>query len=1220
MSSFYTNASNINKKCDYFKTWIEETFLPCGIIFTTNSSKEIIKKNNLTPSQFMRPFGEINNLEIKIKDFEKQIINNFRFDFFDSENFHKNKNNISIYLNNCISYNENIPKFSIGKNQLNKNNYGKFIDNQTFFSNNYYNDFEKIIFEYCYFDENEFYQQPLLFFYIIDINDDNNSINEIKNNFPYLLKEIYDTDIIDIIIILNDKSDKNKFESNIQIKNNKIENIKKIYKCKVIYLEINSCDDPNNDHFDFFFKYFHKIEFYSNDYKKQKLGQFISDNEINNLSQQIYTFFKNDFNKKINRKILKLEEKSKINILDYIFEGDSFKYFNKITFKGAKKAELTLGIILFYLRKYRESYIHIKSLYKFIKGNNNYKKLEISLLQFKTLLKYIKIINKQKVNKEETIDLYVQNINLYKTSPEIKINIEAIRSLLINLKMFEDSFNYNDIKLILAFIANQKKNFRAFENEFLYALILEKTGYYYLFTLKPKIRFFAQHIITWCPKYWNLYLTKDNTEIYFKYLLYTLGILCDNFKLNEMSNENIKFSFLMTKKYLLLNLIKTCHYVKYEEGIIYFYLILLKLYKIPENLILSNKEIKEKQEEFLELSTQITKFIYNIKFPIDNSDIINFDKSSILIITKREDDILQKNYKTDFYNKFKKYINPKINIVYSLLSENDLSNFKYIDKLSNNEETYNYFIKKNIEVNINEIIKVKFNFTNPFPISDKYKSITFIFDKENLVECEKKNISLEGLEKKQIELSIKFIEKGKVSIIGISYIRADIHIIKNLFDYKINTNLYNQLKEEIKTDNKKIKRKKFSEYNILDNKDKRVNYSFDILDYNSNININIANNEQIINFYQFEIYFIPIKILNNSKYDIKRFSIFFECEEKILFPKFFYNNDIDLRKECIIYIPIVSLESGKKFLNVVFKFEDKKNDIEVKKFVLELNIIQSYDIECFDFFLGKQSDIIKQKIIIKVSTLNNQLINKDLFKERNNILIPQNFEIHNQEISFQNNSYINEIEINYFINQLNSKKEENNLFENIKFEEQYNNIFINNFFKSIEEKNIIFRFFLNDKENKTKNLLYIYNIKNKNNKIETPLSSLRHIIESHLKISYKIEDLNEEEKYISIFITFNLRNFNSFINNKLMELTIGIENLIDNEFEWIGIKNYIIKDLNKNKINISFHCIISNKLNKIVIKKIEEQLNKIYIEIVTNEKDKFRSSNYYSSYLIKKKN
>ena len=96
-----------------------------------------------------------------------------------------------------------------------------------------------------------------------------------------------------------------------------------------------------------------------------------------------------------------------------------------------------------------------------------------------------------------------------------------------------------------------------------------------------------------------------------------------------------------------------------------------------------------------------------------------------------------------FYKKiikqiFIKYINPQINIVYSLLSENDLSNFKYIDKLSNNEETYNYFIKKNIEVNINETIKVKFNFTNPFPISDKYKSITFIFDKENLVKCEKK--------------------------------------------------------------------------------------------------------------------------------------------------------------------------------------------------------------------------------------------------------------------------------------------------------------------------------------------------------------------------------------------------------------------------------------------------------------------------------------------------
>ena len=87
-----------------------------------------------------------------------------------------------------------------------------------------------------------------------------------------------------------------------------------------------------------------------------------------------------------------------------------------------------------------------------------------------------------------------------------------------------------------------------------------------------------------------------------------------------------------------------------------------------------------------------------------------------------------------------------------------------------------------------------------------------------------------------------------------------------------------------------------------------------------------------------------------------------------------------------------------------------------------------------------------------------------------------------------------------------------------------------------------------------------------------------------------------------------------------MELTIGIENLIDNEIEWIGIKNYIIKDLNKNKINISFHCIMSNKLNKIIIKKIEQKLNKNNIIILTNKKNKYRISNYYRYYLLKIKN
>ena len=270
MSSI-TNSPILSKLGDnHFKKWIENTFLPCGIVFSTKSSKEIIEKNNITPSQFIRPFGDNITLEIKIKDNNYNNENYFRIDFYDSDNFCKNENDISIYLNNCLSYENNIPKFNLNSISLNKKNYSSFIQNQKSFSQNYYNEFEKIIFEYCNFNENEFYQQPLIFIYFIGMNDTIDSIKEMKKNLPKLLIEIYDIEMIDLIILLNDKSDKNKYEANIEKKNNKLNNLQTSFdKSKVIYLEINGNKNLENNNYELFSKYFHKIEFYNGDHKKK---------------------------------------------------------------------------------------------------------------------------------------------------------------------------------------------------------------------------------------------------------------------------------------------------------------------------------------------------------------------------------------------------------------------------------------------------------------------------------------------------------------------------------------------------------------------------------------------------------------------------------------------------------------------------------------------------------------------------------------------------------------------------------------------------------------------------------------------------------------------------------------------------------------------------------------------------------------------------------------
>ena len=1174
---------------EYFKNWFEENFLPSGIVFSTKRAKKIFEKNNLTPSQFLRPFGVMNDYIINVKDYQIKL-NSFRIDFFDSTDYHKNKNQISKYLNNCISSEKNIPKFSIDSIHLNKNNYSFLIENTKYYSKNYYNECEKIILEYSYFDENEFYQQPLLFIYFIEITDEIEDIKNMKNNFPNLVKDIYDTEMVDLFIILNDKSEEKKFNKD------KINILKKEINSNNIYIfEINSNKNPNNNNFELFYQYFHRLEVYNGDFNKKILGQLISNDDINKIRKDLHPFLRNQFLEQLKQKVLNLENKPKNYYLLGLFSKSSVvkcEYFNSsYKFEGYLKAKIILGIIYLYFRAYKESYYYIKNVYKNIK-EQPYKKNEISLFQLKSLIKFL-IGDKNKIEEnKEIISLYKQYSQLYNNSDDNqKVNIRTIRTLLINIREFE-SFSHNNVNLVIDLLNKYHQELQNFEYNFIYGLILEKVGYYYLYKKIPQIRMLARHLIRWCPSYWET-SSQNNRKITYKYLLFILGLFCDIFHIKENYNESLKFSFYLVKKYILMYLISSCYNIEFFEGVNYFYLVLLKLYKIPENLNLNEKEMRKKQDEFSVLSNEISKFIIsNKKYIIDNSDIINFDKSSILVITKREQDILDKKFNTNFLFKFKKYFTPRLNEVYCILTQNDLSSFKYIDKLSNNEKTFNYYIKKDIEVNVNETIIIRFIFSNPFPFDDKYESIKFIFDNEKLVECEEKSLSINSLSKISVELSVKFIGKGKVSIIGISYIRG-YYKIRNIFDYQIKNFLYNQLHDEDKEYNFEIKnrKKKFSEYNVLNNKDKRKNYIFDILDSDSNINISIANNKSVITLYQYEVYYLPIKILNNSKYEIRKFSIFFETEDKqILLPRYFYNDEHNLRKEFTIYIPIICLNFGQKFLYIVFKFEEKNNDIDSKKFILELNVNKLYNIEIIDNYIGKQNDIIKRKIFIKCSTFENQEINTDLFKENNNIILPNNYKIEKEKIFFRKNSYNKEIEIHS--DNINNNIHKNKLYENINYEEDYNNDFINEFFNSIQKNNLLYKSRINDI-----NLLCVHEINNKNNLNEYQDYSFKHIIEQNVNITYYIKDFNDDEKYMTVNMSFDIKTFITFTENKLSKIKIGIDNENESIFEWIGLQNILINNFEKEIINKTFNCIIKYKLNEDFEREIEYELNKIYIEI-----------------------
>ena len=66
----------------YFHEWVCETYTPCGIVYATEVAKTILNKNHLSPSEFIRPFGDFTGKKILVPFGEKSNneIKNFRID------------------------------------------------------------------------------------------------------------------------------------------------------------------------------------------------------------------------------------------------------------------------------------------------------------------------------------------------------------------------------------------------------------------------------------------------------------------------------------------------------------------------------------------------------------------------------------------------------------------------------------------------------------------------------------------------------------------------------------------------------------------------------------------------------------------------------------------------------------------------------------------------------------------------------------------------------------------------------------------------------------------------------------------------------------------------------------------------------------------------------------------------------------------------------------
>ena len=426
---------------EVFYPWILKTFPPTSLVFSSPNAQKILGKNFLSPSHFMRPFGDLSGTSLVFMFSEKyqNIITDFKFDFYDPQDFIKIENNqINNYIINCLSSENVMPTFDTNFIKLNKNDIKNFLFQLNQYSPNYYVEFEKLFFELCKFQETELYQQPLLNVYICDINDDVNIIsNIISENNPRLIKSgAYEQKILDLIILLNDKSDKinqnlNKLVLEANFKN-------KYYDKEVIAIDINSGSIKQNQNDlseDIWSKYIHKIEEYSDGFDPIERGRYITKTEVNIFKQKFVNYIKNKFRPKlldlINNLDKNLSKSSGINLFFNKLKSSKLETKEYIIEYRIQKLSSTdkqryfLSTLLFHIRDYKDAYENLKKINDSIKGKN--KDYENTIKQFLIICRYMKKVNKLKIDTLAPLQTYIDNRQF----------LMAYRNIMLYLKMTE---------------------------------------------------------------------------------------------------------------------------------------------------------------------------------------------------------------------------------------------------------------------------------------------------------------------------------------------------------------------------------------------------------------------------------------------------------------------------------------------------------------------------------------------------------------------------------------------------------------------------------------------------------------------------------------------------------------------------------------------------------------------------------------------------------------
>ena len=771
----------------YFQNWLTEIYRPCAIVYSSDLAQKAINKNNLSPSDFLRPFGDFKNKKIDLCFQEKSnttsntTIRNFFFDFYDSLKCKTvYRKNIQNYL--TVMFEFNSPKWNLNSPIVTKSNMSPFINLIDSYSTPWYKEYEELLFECQKFDEYELFQQPFLSVCLCLITEDPSEIKKIKSgkNVPKLVSSgIYETPKDNLIIVLNDVSDENNKLSDEEIQKN-ITKFKNEFKNNIFFWDINrnkkKPDESDqmfsyeiNKNSEYWKRYFHKTDLYNpeSDFyrnKNNKFGALISQSDIKKYKDEFQNFFIKTFLSQINalvqnyNDIIKRNKSKKISAIFKINKKDEIIYHPNTyvyKFNELERAYFNLGLLCFFFRNYDLAYDTFKLLYGCVKHKAPQHKEKLKLLI--AILKFLTYLNKKEYN-------FNEEMKLKANTPELLIKKEIIL-----IKMLEYNKNFPLlITKIKEFMEITKPQFKTNTNvsalDYFFPLLYEKIGIYYIY--EDYFRKFLYYMV-YSGKYFN-----------------KLGAITKAYSLFCFSNL-LKFvdepstSFLTLRKKITKKMSKLCNNLNYYEGGYKFSKNCLEFSILYDEIkkMKKEEEVKEGDEQsfyigiFLNMLNKLNNMKeLDSKIDITSLDIPQIDNGSLLVVEENDYNVKKINEKIIYDSKpwtiFNHYKKSYFNNPYVNLDNRDLSRIILLnDIIQPKKMISNFYSRRQFYGNVNQKLYVKCIIKNPLLVFLQIASIKLYCD---FIPEKKENTSEITEDKKTEENSNTISENNTTNNINIS--------------------------------------------------------------------------------------------------------------------------------------------------------------------------------------------------------------------------------------------------------------------------------------------------------------------------------------------------------------------------------------------------------------------------------------------------------------------